>query len=339
MRYVLKRFGQAVLTLFVVVTVAFILYRLMPGNPVSAYKAQLLEQAEQTGTQVDIEEINRRAELYLNVNPDQPIHLAYLEYMREALLNQDFGESLWYNRPVFDILFQAMPWSIFISIYSLILGRGVSLSLGMLMAYKEGSKFDYGMTIFGQALSAIPYYVGAIVLLAFLGYQTGIFPTGGRYDTATTPGFNIPFMLGVLHHGALPILSGFILGFGGNLSMRANAISVMGADYLRFARLRGVGTGRLATLYVGRNAILPLYTGIMIGISGIFSSSIILEQIFSYPGVGWFTFGALQSHDYPLLMGAFIFYTTITVTGILIADLTYGLVDPRVRSGGERESF
>jgi peptide/nickel transport system permease protein len=341
MNYFLKRIGQTVLTLFAAMTIAFILFRIMPGSPVDAYKAQLLAQAQRTGEKVSYEELNAQVEQYMGVDPDKPIPVAYYEYMRDVILYQDFGSSI-STRPgmdVFDVLFAAMPWSVFISIYGLILGFGVSILLGALMAYKEGTRVDYGLTVWGQILASIPYYVAAITFLAVFAFQMGLFPTGGRYNTATSPGFNIPFMLGVINHGALPILTGFILGFGGSLSMRANSIKELGSDYLRSAKLRGVGGTRITSRYVMRNAILPMYTGLLIGIAGIFSSGVITEKIFRYPGVGWYLFGALTARDYPLLMGSFIFYTTLTVLGILMADLTYGLIDPRVKTGGERESF
>jgi peptide/nickel transport system permease protein len=188
-------------------------------------------------------------------------------------------------------------------------------------------------------LNSVPYYVGGILMLSWLAYKFGWFPTGGRYPSGVTPGFNISFILGVAHHAALPIASGFIVGFGGAaLEMRGNSIRVMGENYLRVARLRGLSETRIAVRYVGRNSILPLYTKFMIGIAAIFSSSIIMEQIFRYPGMGWYTYDALALRDYPLLMGVLMLFSTVTVLGVLIADLTYGFIDPRA-SQGDQEAY
>jgi peptide/nickel transport system permease protein len=207
------------------------------------------------------------------------------------------------------------------------------------MAYKEGSRLDKGLTGFTILNRSIPYYVIAILSLILFGYILGWLPTAGRAEAGTTPGMNVPFMLGVVKHGALPILSTFVAGFGGALAFRGNCIRELGEGYIRVARLRGISDARISIRYVGRNAILPVYTNLMLGIAGVFGSGIIIETIFSYPAVGFATFNALTNRDYPLLMGAFIFFTTLTVIGILIADLTYGIVDPRVRGGGDREAY
>lgn len=339
MNYYARRVGQAIITLFLVVTITFVLYRLMPGGPIEIMRDQMVQDALQQGQDVNIEQINRIIELRTNVDPQQPIIPAYFDYMVDIIVYQDFGKSIWRNEPVFDILFRAMPWSIFVSIYGLLIGFSANIVLGALMAYKEGSRFDNLASIGATFLNSVPYYVGAILMLSFLGFKFGWFPTKGRYDPATTKGFNIPFMVSVLHHSALPIASSIIVGFGGSaLSMRGNCIRVMGENYLRVARLRGLSDNRIAIRYVGRNAILPLYTSFMIGIAAIFSSSIIMEQIYTYPGIGWYTFEALSQRDYPLLMGLLIFFSTITIIGIMIADLTYGLVDPRAGTS-DKESY
>lgn len=338
MGYFAKRTGQAIFTLFAVITISFFMYRLLPGGPVEAMRRQLIGQALTEGGRVNMARINHLVAIYTGLRPDKPLYMQYLYYMWD-MLHLDFGRSIWKGEPVFKILFTAMPWTVFISIYGLLLGFTSNIILGALMAYWEGSRFDSVMSIVGIVSSSVPYYVAAILMLGFLGFEWGLFPTGGRFSQDTvTPGFNWPFMASVIYHAALPILSTFVVGFGsGALSMRGNSIRVLGEDYLRVARLRGLSDTRIATRYVLRNAILPMYTSLMIGIAGVFSGAIILEQIFQYPGVGWYTLGALQRRDYPLLMGLFIFFTTITLLGVLIADFTYGLIDPRA-STSDRDS-
>lgn len=341
-KYYASRFAQAIITIFAAVTLTFSLYRLMPGGPMGAMQAQLSQRLQEQGYSSDeIEErVGQLTELYTGIDPDTPIHIAYLEYLEDVVFNLDLGTSLIYQEPVIDIMARAMPWSIFVSVNGLLLGFTASVLLGSLMATWEGGRFDSGSTLAVLGLSSIPYYVGALVMLAFLGFGWGIFPTGGRYGSGVDPGVNVDFMASVIYHGAMPTLSGFILGFGAQaLAMRGNSIRVIGSDYIHSARLRGIGTNRITTRYVARNAILPIYTSVMIGIAALFSGSVILEQIFQYPGMGWYLFTALTSQDYPLLMGTFIFFTILTVSGILIADLTYGLIDPRAGTGAERESF
>lgn len=339
-RYYWERVAHAFVTLVAVTTITFALFRLMPGNPAQAMRAQFESQLGGAGQAADPEVIDQMVQVHTGFDPSKPIYVQYFEYLRDVILYQDFGQSIQYGDPVFDILFAAMPWSVFISVYGLAFGYTANILLGAAMAYNEGSRFDSYSTILATFLNSVPYYVGAILFLAFFAYKLGWFPGGGRYDTTIEAGLNVEFMWSIVHHGTLPVMSSFIVGFGGGaLAMRGNSVRILGEDYLRVARLRGISSTRIATRYVARNAILPLYTQMMIGIAAIFSSSVVLEYIFTYPGVGWYTFDAIQMRDYPLLMGSFLFFTIITLVGILMAEFTYGIVDPRAGSGGQSESY
>lgn len=332
--YFVERTIQAVLTLLVVFGLTFALLRLMPGGPMDYLQAKLA----QSGQDMSQEEIDARVELYTNIHPEKPIPVAFYEYTT-GLLTGDLGHSVWYNQPVIDILAKAMPWTIFVSAVSLLGTFAIGITLGALMAYAEGSRFDLASSTVSIVITSIPFYVVAVLLVWVLGYEYGVFPTGGRVDTSITPGMNLAFITSVLYHAALPISSLVIAGFGGRaLSMRGNSIQILGNDYLRVARLRGLSERRIALRYVGRNAILPMYTSIMIAIGSLFGGSIILEMIFLYPGLGYYVFQSLGARDYPLLMGGFLLITVATILGVYVADLTYGLVDPRA-GGGDRESF
>jgi len=337
--YYLRRIALAVFVLWATITLAFIIFRLLPSGPGEILRQRLVRQAQQGGRAVNMERINRLVELYTGTRPDRPLHLDYYYYMRDIILYQDFGRSIWHNEPVFDILFEKMPWSVFLSIYGLAIGRITGILLGAAMAYKEGSMFDSSLTVFTIVNRGIPYIFVAIFGLVIFGYNLGWFPTGGRANPNTVPGLNWPYITGLINHAFLPITTGIVASFGGGLAFRGNAIREMGEGYVKLAHLRGVAGGRIAIRYIGRNAFLPAYTSIMMAIPAIFSSSIIIETIFQYPAVGFATFGALTQRDYPLLMGAFIFLTFLTILGLLIADLTYPIIDPRAKTGGEREAF
>jgi peptide/nickel transport system permease protein len=339
-KYFLRRSLQSVLTFVIGLFVTFALYRLVPGGPIEALQQRLIRQMQSQQGTVNTQRVNRLTEKISGINPDQPILPAFAEYVVNIVLYQDFGTSIAYQKPVFEVLFTAMPWSVFLSVYGLLLGYAATILVGTLMAWKEGTSVDSALTLFVLTMNSIPYYIGGLVMLVVLGFQWQLFPTGGRYPAGVTPGFNLPFMIGLVQHAALPILSQFIVGFaGGAIGMRGLAVRVVGADYLRSARLRGLGTNRILTRYITRNSVLPMYTGLMIGIAGIFSSSVIVERIFQYPGVGWYLFEALTLQDYPLVMGAFIFFSALTILGTLLADLTYSVVDPRAGTGADREAY
>lgn len=335
MNYVLKRTAQAIFTVFATISLTFGLVRLLPGGPVDYLRAQMLQQ----GGDLTTEQINRQIEAQTNIAVDEPLYVQYIDYMASILMG-DFGESTWHGDPVVDILGSAIPWTIFIMSVSLFLAFVIGISLGSFMAYREGSRFDVSSTIVALLLNSTPSYVVGLLALTFLAYRGGLFPTGGHYASGLEPGLSPEFLLSVAHHGALPILSMTVVAFGGwALDMRGNSIRVLGADYLHVARLRGLSERRIALRYVARNAILPMYTGLMIAIGTMIGGAVIIEEIFSYPGVGYYLVSAIDQRDYPVMMGAFILITVAVVIGIYVADLTYGKLDPRAKRGESRESY
>lgn len=328
--YLLKRTGRAVFTVFTVISLSFVLTRLMPGGPVDALRAQLVKQ----NADMSMAEINQRVAAYTNVDPDTPLYVQYADYLGSTIQG-DLGQSTWADEPVMAILGEALPWTVLIMTLALCLMFGIGVSLGALLAYHEGSSFDVGGSVVSLFLNSTPYYVAAILAVYILGYQLSWFPTGGRYGSGVTPGFNVDYAVSVLYHATLPVLSLAVTGFGGwALTMRGNAISILGEDYLRVARLRGLSSRRIAFRYVGWNAILPMYTGLMISIGMAFGGSVILEQIFSYPGVGYYLVRAIDHRDYPVMMGAFLLISIAVTVGVFVADLTYSRLDPRIESGG-----
>ncbi|QCS45007.1 ABC transporter permease [Natrinema versiforme] len=335
MNYVIKRTGQAIFTIFATISVSFGLIRLLPGGPTDYLRAQMLQRGEDMTAQ----QINRRIEAQTNIAVDEPLHIQYIDYMT-SILTGDFGTSHWQNEPVTEVLGSAVPWTIFIMSVSLFLAFAIGISLGAFMAYREGSRFDVASTGVALVLNSTPGYVVGLLALVFLGYRTGIFPTGGHHASGLEPGLNAKFLLSAAYHGALPILSMTVVAFGGwALDMRGNSIRVLGADYLHVARLRGLPERRIALRYVARNAILPMYTGLMIAIGTMFGGAIIIEEIFAYPGVGFYLISSIHQRDYPVMMGAFILITVAVVIGIYIADMTYGKLDPRAKRGESRESY
>ena len=331
-RYLAGRTFQAVSSLYVVVTLAFALMHSLPGGPAS-YLRRTLQQSD-----IPESEIDNMVQLYMSFRPDTPLWRQYLDYMG-ALLHGDLGRSIWFHEPVIDILLRALPWTVFLSAIALFVTFAVGVVLGAFMAYREGSLFDVSLTVYSVVFTSIPYYVLAVALLYVFAYQLGWFPTGGRMASGTTVGPNLPFVVGVLRHAALPLASMILPGLVA-LGMRGNGIRVLGEDYIRVARLRGLKHRRIATRYVARNAILPMYTSLMISLGTLFGGSIILETIFQYPGLGYYTFKAVEARDYPLMMGGFIVITLAVIVGIFVADLTYGLIDPRAgNGGGNRESY
>lgn len=335
MNYYIKRSGQAVFTVFAVITFTFALIRSLPGGPQEYIKAQLIGANAGSVTTEEMERINALVKTYVNIDPSKPLWEQYLEYLG-SILQGDLGTSIWYSEPVASLIGEALPWTILIMGTSILLSFSIGITLGALMAYSEGSRLDVGLSTVLTFLNSIPYYIVAVLAVYLLAYQLGWFPTGGRVGGEVTAGFNLAYIKSVLYHAALPIASVVVTGAGGRaLGMRGNSVRVMGEDYIRVARLRGLRSKRIALHYVGRNAVLPMYTNFMIAIGFLFGGAVILEEIFRYRGVGLLLFKSINTRDYPLMMGTFIMITLAVITGLFIADLTYGKLDPRVESGGE----
>jgi peptide/nickel transport system permease protein len=327
-------------------TVTFVIIRKMPGGPMDFIMAQMLAGSLGPGSgggdstsAEQSEQFQQLAQTYLNVNPDQPLHIQYIDWMG-SVLTGDLGQSIYYQEPVAAIFAEAIPWTVLLMSIAVVLSFSQQVIVGGLMANFEGSRIDFGVTTFLTWFQSIPFFVWGILMLFIIGFQLQWLPDGGQVNPSATPGLNVEYVVGVIRHAILPVTALALASLGaGALSMRGNAIQILGKDYVRVARLRGLTTRRVSVFYIARNAILPMYTNLLLSIAYIFGGSLILEAIFSYYGMGWYMFRALQARDYPLMMGGFLLFIITTVIAMLIADLTYPSVDPRIKHGESDESF
>jgi len=331
MMWFAKRVARSLFTILVVIHLSFVVIHYLPGGPLTYLRSQL----ETSGVTVGEAQMQAMAQSYLNMNPEEGLVTSYLDYM-SSLLQGNLGRSISTGDPVIEILAQAIPWTVFLMFTAITISFTVGIALGSLMAYLEGSRFDSVATVVSICLNSVPYYLIGILLVYILGYIYGVFPISGKYaGTKVTAGLNLPFIMSVLYHATLPVFSWALYGFGGwALAMRGNSIRVLGEGYMRVGRLRGLPTHRLAINYVGRNAILPLYTNILIIIGSAFGGAVVLETIFVYRGMGYFLLQAVRANDYPLMMGSFILIVTAVMAALLFAELTYGKLDPRAQEGG-----
>ena len=332
-QWLLRRIGMGFLVVYVTITLTFFMIRLMPGSPIDRMRAELYQRYGGTMTEA---EINRQVRLYLNVKPDEPLWQQYIDYVVTSFQG-DLGYSYIQSVPVSTLLADVLPWTVFILAVAITFQYLIGILLGAMMAYTEGSPFDVSFSSVSTFLVSTPFYVFAFLLIFFFAFQWNVFPQGGKYAVGLEPG-SLAFYRSVLYYAMLPILSLVVTGFGGiALSMRANSIQTLGSDYIRGARLRGLSDFRVSYRYVARNAILPLYTGLLIQIGFLFGGSVILEQIFTYRGVGYLLLDATLRRDYPVMMGSFLLITIAVVIGVFVADMTYGRLDPRIQTGGEGE--
>ena len=334
---------QAIVTVYLIVTLTFFMNKSMPGGPMDWLEQDIYQNPDLYGLPPNPqpEEVQEVIEMYINIPPDEPIHVQYYSFMYDFFIHQEMGESIIVapHADVGDLILTYAPWTVFLSTIAMIYGLVVGVILGSLMAYWEGSRFDVGMTVTMILTGGVPYFIAAIFLLYFFGFQLGWFPTGGRADPRADVGMNLEWVLSVFYYASLPALSFIITGFGGSaLGLRANSIRLLGSEYVRSAQLRGLSTYRIATTYLARNAILPIWTGVVIGLGGLLGGSVIMEMIFQYPGMGLLMFEAAIRRDFPVLMGVFAVISILFVIGTLIADFTYPLIDPRADVKESREA-
>lgn len=334
--YYVKRTGKAILTAYVVVTITFGLSRMLPGGPIKNMRNRLIN-AGITPAQADVMvQSNLRY-----FDPDASVPEQFVQWMI-GLHQGDLGVSIIVQEgdPVVGILATRLPWTIFISVVAILIFYLIALTLGSVAAYYEGSRFDTANSALAITMSGIPFFVMAILLAWIFGAVLGFFPTTGRYNIDMTAGLRLEYIQSVLYHGALPIASIVLARYGVRaLAMRGNSVSELGKGYVTVAQLRGLPDWRIATRYVGRNAVLPMYTGMLLAFGWIIGGTVVLEDVFQYKGIGLLLLQALNENDYPVLMGAFLIITLALVFGIYLADLTYGLVDPRISTGDDSEAY
>jgi peptide/nickel transport system permease protein len=342
MAYLRDRVLQALVTVWGIVTLSFFLNKSMPGGPIEALEADIRENPYKYGVSQNPTdtEVNRVVESLVQIPPNKPIWEAYVDYMVDVFVHLDFGQSITMagGVDVTQLILLRAPWTVFLSTIGLLYGAIIGIALGSVMAYYEGTSFDIGMSVSIVLSRSIPYYIAAIFLLFLFGFQWGWFPTGGHVNPDLTPGLNWPWVSSVFYHATLPALSFILTGFGGRaLGMRANAVRLLGSEYVRNARLRGLSTSHISITYLARNAVLPIWTSIVVSLGGLLGGSVILERIFQYPGMGDLMFEAAILRDFPVLMASLIMVTVLFVIGTLIADFTYPLIDPRAEMKTSRE--
>jgi peptide/nickel transport system permease protein len=331
--FLARRILRAILTIFFVTTFIFFLVRLLPGNPIEVY---INQQITQYG--YSYEDARNQALSLFAIDTDKPMLLQYLDYMQN-LAQGNMGMSLTSpGTSVGEIIMARLPWTIFSVGTALLLAFSVGVMLGMLMAYKRGTWIDSVLTALASISSSIPNFIGALLLIIFFSIRLEWIPftdMRGSLSSGQQVEFSFAFVWDAIYHAALPITVYFITSIGGwMLLMKSSTISALEEDFVTAGRARGIPEWRIALLYVGRNAILPLFAQLTIAIGFVVGGSLLIEPIFSYEGIGTELWNAIQRRDYPLLQGIFLVVTISVVVANLIADLLYSRLDPRIRTGG-----
>jgi peptide/nickel transport system permease protein len=323
-RFVLRRLGFFVVTLWAAITLNFFIPRLMPGNPAEAmmsrYHGRINPQALHA------------LEIAFGVKTHQSLVQQYFDYLGNVFRGR-FGISLtFFPDPVMHDVLQALPWTLVLVGVTTVLAFALGTMIGLVGAWRRGGLMDSAMPPIFVITSAFPYFWIAGIAIWLFSLKLGWLPHGGGYDPIDTPAWTWHFANDAFVHAILPALTILVTAIGGwILTMRNNTISVLTEDYIRMARAKGLSPQRIMWTYAGRNAILPNLTGFAMSLGFVVAGAILVEYVFNYPGVGYMFLNSVTNEDYALMQGLFLLIVVAVLTAILAADVATAFLDPRTR--------
>lgn len=329
-QYFARRIGLFLITVLAALSLNFAIIHLTPADPVAA----LLGRLESRG--VSVEGGQRMVELYREQFAlDQPIWIQYLLYLKNLVVNRDLGYSLaYFPVKVNEVILGAVPWTIGLLLVATLVAFTIGNVLGALAVWPTVPRWAKWAIYGSMSLAAVPFYLLALILLYLFAFRWNLLPIGGTFTPGAARGMNLSTLLDLAKHAILPVMS-LALGLIGfwALSMRGVMASLLGDDYLRYARAKGLKERTVFFKYGMRNAMLPQVTYLAIDLGRLISGQVLVETIFNYPGLGTVLFKALGSGDYFVVQGVVLFIIVSTALATLLLDIAYPLLDPRIRRG------
>jgi peptide/nickel transport system permease protein len=328
MRFVLRRTGFFLLTLWVALTLNFVLPRLMPGNPALAaianHKGVISPQAL------------KALEAQFGLNTHQNVVAQYFRYLGDTATG-NWGESLTTQpgNSVAHMVLDAIPWTLGLVGVTTVLAFVLGTVIGIVGAWRRGGSLDSLMPPLFVIMTVIPYFWLGLILILIFGVKLHWLPYFFTYNITLTPGLNWAFISNVLEHAILPAFTLLITTIGTwILTMRNTMITTLADDYVRMARAKGLPGHRIMFDYAARNAILPNLTGFAMSLGFVVGGAILIEEVFNYEGVGYLLLQAVNNDDYPLMQALFLLITVAVLLAILLSDIAVAILDPRTRAGG-----
>lgn len=328
LEYLVTRVGQLLLIVFIAVTANFLIPRAIPGDPI---ESALQTRIAMTGS-VDVNVQEVAAAYRAKFGLDKPLWVQYLNYWRD-ILRLDLGVSLVdFPQPVVSKVRSALPWTLGLLGTSTLIDFSVGTLFGALAAWPRAPRFVRAAVGPFMLLSAIPFFLMGIILISIFAVELRLLPPGGGFDPVRVVRFNLPTILDILDHAILPALSLVLGGIGGwALGMRAMMVSTLGDDYITFAEAKGLPARRVFLWYGMRNALLPQITRLAVALGSILSGAVLVEAMFSYPGLGGILVAAVSGKDYFVIQGIVLMLIIALALALFVVDLIYPLVDPRIR--------
>ena len=319
-RYLLRRLLQAIPVLFIISIMAFMIIQLAPGDPTIIYMKP--DKRELTAEE--------KAELYSRLGLDRPIYIQYFAWLKN-IVEGDWGYSLATKKPVVTEIFTRLPNTLLLSFTALILALLVSIVAGSISALKKYSIIDHVTTFAAFLGLSIPGFWFALVLVQIFGKKLGWLPTVGMRNL----GANLNGWESILDISKHIIMPALVLSLAQmaywTRYQRSSLVEVLNQDYIRTARAKGLQEHTVLFRHAFKNALIPLITIAGLTIPNLVSGSFVIETVFSWPGMGRLGISAIESRDYPVIMGVTMLISLMVIIGNLLADITYAFVDPRIR--------
>lgn len=326
MTYILRRVAFYVFTAWAAITINFFIPRLIPGDPVlsliTKFQGQMSTQA-----------INSLYILF-GLNKNQSLISQYGHYWVQ-LVHGDLGLSFtFFPTPVAQVLAQSLPWTIALVGLTTLISFALGTGLGVVAGWRRGSWADALLPV-TTFFSSVPYFWLGLIAITLLAGPGSFFPASGGFDPGVVPGFTGGFIGSAIQHSLLPAATILVASMSGwILSMRNMMVTVASEDYITVAHAKGLSERRVMLSYAARNALLPNVSGFALSLGFIVGGTLLVEIVFSYPGVGYELFQAVGSQDYPLMQGIFLIITLSVLAANFLADVAYLLLDPRTRKEG-----
>ena len=329
MRYVLRRLGFFVLTLWAALTLNFFIPRFMPGSPLQALR-------DRTHNRLSPAALEQMLTSY-GFKPNENLLVQYLDYLKNMVTGRwgvSIGATL--GEPVTRVVGHALPWTLGLVGITTVLAFGLGSLIGVIAGWWRGGRLDSLLPPVFVVTSALPYFwVGLLLILVFSVWTGGLLPSDFNYDTGLQPALTPSFAANVLLHAVLPAATILIASIGGwILTMRNNMITTLAEDYVRMGRAKGLSNRRIMTAYAARNAMLPNLAGFAMSLGFVISGAILVEYVFNYPGLGYLLYNAVQNTDYPLMQALFMLFTVAVLVAVLVCDFATAWLDPRARAKG-----
>ena len=326
--YIGRRLIQFALVIFIAGSINFMIPRLIPGDPVDSALARLSSQ----GGEVSVDAEKLKAVWNERFGLDQPLHVQFVNFWQDVLRG-DLGVSLLsFPQPVTEKISAALPWSIGLLGISTIIAFTLGSIAGAMLVWPKAPRATKFLVPPFLTLSAIPYYLLAILLVYIFSVVLRWFPPAGGFSPTQILAFNLDTALDITHRAFLPALSIILGGIGfWALGMRSLTVNVLGEHYITYAESKGLSSKRVFLRYGMRNALLPQVTALALVLATVVSGAILVEAIFNYPGLGGLLFTSILGNDIFVINGIVMVLIVTLALAVFIIDMLYPILDPRIR--------